>query len=149
MNIAIGVLLVVAGAILALPVIGVVDAAALTRLYGVAFDEPNVVILMRHRAVMFGLVGAFVIYAAFRPALRPLAFVAAFVAIGSFLAIALASGGYNAQLRTVVIADVVALAAALAALALHALARRRAAHGDGVVMESVRDRRSTGSSSRD
>ena len=125
MNIAIGVLLVIVGAILALPVVGVVDAAALARLYGVAFDEPNVVILMRHRAVMFGLVGAFVIYAAFRPALRPLAFVAAFVAIGSFLAIALTAGGYNASVGKVVIADVVALAAAFAALALHALARRQ------------------------
>jgi len=126
MNLAIAILLVAVGAILALPLAGVVDAAALTRLYGIAFDDANLVILMRHRAVMFGLLGAFVIYAAFKPALRVPAFVAATVAIGAFLWIALSAGGYNAALRTVVVADVVALGLTVVAIALHAMARRAA-----------------------
>ncbi len=124
MNLAIAALLCIVGAILALPVAGVVDAAALTRLYGIAFDDPNLVILMRHRAVLFGLLGAFVVRAAFKPALRVPAFVAAAVAIGAFLWIALSVGGYNAQLRTVVIADVVALGLTVVAVVLHAIARR-------------------------
>ncbi|MDC8015676.1 hypothetical protein [Tahibacter soli] len=123
MNLAIAVLLTLVGAILALPVAGVVDAAALTRLYGIAFDDPDLVILMRHRAVLLGLIGAFVICAAFRPALRVPAFVAASVAIGAFLWIALSAGGYNAALRTVVIADVVALGLTAAAIVLHAISR--------------------------
>lgn len=124
MNTAIALLLAIVGAILALPVVGVVDAASLTRLYGIAFDDPNLVILMRHRAVLFGLLGAFVIYAAFKPALRPLAFVGATVAIGAFLWIALSVGGYNAALHTVVVADVVALGLTAVAIALHLIARR-------------------------
>jgi hypothetical protein len=125
MNTIIAIALVIVGVILALPVIGVVDAAALSRLYGVAFDDPNVVILMRHRAVMFGLVGAFVIVAAFRPELRPLAFAAALIAAGTFLWIALSTGGYNAQLRTVVIADVIAIVLTVVAIALHLASRSR------------------------
>lgn len=125
MNTIIAIALVIVGVILALPVIGVVDAAALSRLYGVAFDDPNVVILMRHRAVMFGLVGAFVIVAAFRPELRPLAFAAAIIAAGTFLWIALSTGGYNAQLRTVVIADVIAIVLTVVAIALHLASRWR------------------------
>ena len=124
MNLAIAVLLTLVGAILALPVAGVVDAAALTRLYGIAFDDPDLVILMRHRAVLLGLIGAFVICAAFKPALRVPAFVAASVAIGAFLWIALSAGGYNAALRTVVIADVVALGLTVVAIVLHAISRR-------------------------
>ena len=38
--------------------------------FGIALDEPNLQILMRHRAVLFGLLGALLVAAAFIPALR-------------------------------------------------------------------------------
>jgi hypothetical protein len=42
-----------------LPVSGVFGAKRLAALYGISFNDPNQAILMRHRAVLFGLLGAF------------------------------------------------------------------------------------------
>lgn len=126
MKLAVSLLLAVVAAIHLLPVAGVVDAAALTRLYGVAVDDPNLAILLRHRAVLFAIVGGVLLYAAFRPALQPTAFVVGLVSVVAFLWLAWSTGGYNAALRTVVIADVVALACLVVAVALYALARRHA-----------------------
>jgi hypothetical protein len=92
---------------------GVLGAARLTALYGLPFDDPTLALLMRHRAVLFGLLGAFLSYAAFRPALQPLAFGAGFASVLSFLWLAWATPGYNAALARVVTADLVALAALL------------------------------------
>ena len=70
-------------------------AERLAALYGLDFSEPNLSILMRHRAVLFGLFGAFLVFAAFRPSLQAIAFIAAFVSVLSFLLLAWSSGGYN------------------------------------------------------
>eukprot|EP01036_Dinobryon_divergens_P058452 gene58452-biopygen48509 len=65
---------------------------------------------MRHRAVLFGLLGAFFCYAAFRPQQQALALVAGFVSVASFLLLAWTVGGSNAQLARVFAADLLALA---------------------------------------
>jgi len=109
MNIIISVLLMIVAVIHLLPLSGVLSAKRLTTLYGLSFDEPNLEILMRHRAVLFGLLGIFLIYAAFHVELQPIAFVAGFVSVLSFIFIAKSVGSYNAALRKVVIADWVAL----------------------------------------
>jgi hypothetical protein len=101
--------LLVAAVIHLLPVAGVLGAARLSTLYGLTMDEPNLVILMRHRAVLFGLLGVFLAIAAFRPALQPMAFIAGFVSVLSFLYLAWSVGGYNAQVGRVFMADIVAL----------------------------------------
>jgi len=92
-----------------LPLSGVLGAERLAALYGLPFDEPNLAILMRHRAVLFGLLGLFLVYAAFQPTLQALAFVAAFASVGSFLWLAGSASGVNPQLGRVVTADWVAL----------------------------------------
>ncbi len=101
--------LVVVGIIHLLPLGGVAGSARLEALYGTGGLDTNLVILLRHRAVLFGLLGAFLLYCAFRPALQPLALLAGFLSIASFLWLALSTGGYNVQLARVVRADVVAL----------------------------------------
>ena len=103
-------MLVVVAVIHLLPLSGALGAGRLTGLYGIAFDEPNLAILMRHRAVLFGLLGAFLLFAAFRPALQTAALVAGFVSVVSFLYLAWSVGSYNAQLGRVFAADIVALA---------------------------------------
>jgi hypothetical protein len=102
-------LLVVVGIIHLLPVSGVLGSERLSILYGIAFDEPNLEILMRHRAVLFGLLGAFLVYAAFKPAVQSLALVAGFVSVISFIAIAWSVGEYNESIRKVFLADIVAI----------------------------------------
>ena len=72
-------MLVVVAIIHLLPLSGVLGGARLSVLYGLSFDDPNLAILMRHRAVLFGLLGAFLLYAAFRPGYQLASFVAGFV----------------------------------------------------------------------
>jgi len=103
--------LVVAGIIHLLPLSGAMGAERLATLYGLDFSEPNLSILMRHRAVLFGLLGAFLVFAAFRSSLQAIAFIAAFVSVLSFLLLAWSSGGYNTLVGRVVTADLVALVA--------------------------------------
>jgi len=101
--------LLIAAVIHLLPVTGVLGVERLTVLYGLAFDDPNLEILMRHRAVLFGLLGLLLLLAAFRRSLQPVAFVAGLVSIVSFVWIAKATGSYNPEIARVVTADVVAL----------------------------------------
>ena len=101
--------LIVAGIIHLIPITGVLGADRLTSLYGLPLTEPNLVILMRHRAVLFGLLGAFMVYASFRPALQVPAFIAGFVSVLSFFWIAWSANGYNDAVARIVAGDVVAL----------------------------------------
>ncbi|MFN9979701.1 MAG: phosphopantetheine adenylyltransferase, partial [bacterium] len=71
--------------------------------------DPNLEILMRHRAVLFGMLGAFLIYAAFRPGLQLAALIAGAVSVISFVVIAVLVGGYNTGIARVVTADIVAV----------------------------------------
>jgi hypothetical protein len=102
-----------------LPLVGVLGPQRLQALYGLAFDEPNLLILMQHRAVLFGLLGAFLLWAAFKPALVALALLAGLVSVLSFLGFALAAPGYNTLIARVVLADWLALALLVVAAALH------------------------------
>jgi hypothetical protein len=101
--------LVVVGVVHLLPLSGVLGGERLAALYGLSFNDPNLAILMRHRALRFGLLGSFLIFAAFRPAFQPLAFVAGFASVISFLWLAWFVGGYNEHLGRVVAADIGAL----------------------------------------
>jgi len=121
---AISVLLAIVAAIHLLPLAGVLGARRLQSLYGLPFDEPNLLLLMQHRAVLFGLLGAFLLAAAFRPAWTLPALVGGFVSVISFLVLAWTVGSHNAQLGRVVLADWIALGCLVAAALLHALARR-------------------------
>lgn len=108
-------LFIITGIIHILPLSGVLGAERLAALYGLSFNEPNLAIMMRHRAVLFGLLGVFMIYAAFRPDLQLLGLIAGGVSVVPFIAIALSVGGYNDAIRRVVLADWVALASLVGA----------------------------------
>lgn len=119
MNKLIALLLLIAGIIHLLPLAGVLGGERLNALYGLALDEPNLQILMRHRAVLFGLLGALLVAAAFIPGLRTLALLGGLLSVISFLLLAWSAPLYNEALRRVVVADWVALACLLLALPLH------------------------------
>jgi hypothetical protein len=102
-------MLVVVAIIHLLPLSGVLGGERLVALYGLSFNDPNLAILMRHRAVLFGLLGLFLLFAAFRPQFQAIAFIAGFVSVVSFLWLAWSVGGYNTQVAGVFTADIVAL----------------------------------------
>ncbi len=116
-------LLVLVGIIHLLPVSGVMGVERLSALYGVSLGDANLEILMRHRAVLFGLLGLFLLYAAFKQSLQSLAIIAGLVSVVSFIAIAWSVGGYNESVRKVVIADIIAVVALVAAGAIHIVSR--------------------------
>ena len=116
-------MLIVVGVIHLLPLGGVLGSGKLTSLYGLDFNEQNLEILMRHRAVLFGLLGAFMVFAAFKPAYQTIAFVGGFISVLSFLYLAWSVGGYNAQVGRVVLADVVALGCLIMGSAAHIVLR--------------------------
>ena len=118
-------MLVVVAIIHLLPLSGVLGSERLAALYGLSVDEPNLAILMRHRAVLFGLLGSFFLFAAFRPQFQILAFRAGFVSVISFLWLAWSVGGYNAQVARVFMADIVALAYLIIGLAAYVYVRSR------------------------
>lgn len=111
-------LILLVGLVNLLPVSGVLSSDRLQALYGVALENPDVVILMRHRAVLFGVVGGLLVVSAFYPSLRPAGYAAGFVSMLSFVLIAWFVGSYNAELRRVVVVDLVASVALLGALLL-------------------------------
>jgi len=117
--------LLVTGVIHLLPLAGVTGAPRLATLYGVDIADPNLLLLMRHRAVLFGLLGVYFIGAALRPAWRTSALVAGFVSVVSFLVLAWLGDATNAQIGRVVAADLVAFACLVVAAAIHAFGARR------------------------
>jgi hypothetical protein len=103
--------LLVVAVIHLLPVPGVMGADALHRLYGISFSDPDTVVLMRHRAVLFGLLGAVLAYAAFRPAVQGLALIAGWISVIAYLGLWWSAHSSNPALHRVAVADLVALAA--------------------------------------
>jgi hypothetical protein len=102
-------MLLIVGIIHLLPLSGVLSANRLQMLYGIVVEDPNLEILMRHRAVLFGLLGAFLVTAAFLPSLQLPALIAGFASVVSFLFLAAAVGTFNEQVNRVVMADKVAV----------------------------------------
>lgn len=102
-------MLILVGIIHLLPLSGVLGAERLFTLYGIGFQDPNILILMRHRAVLFGIFGVYLVIAAFRPTWQFWAFGTAFLSTGSFMLLAWSTGGYNPELHRVFLVDLVAL----------------------------------------
>ncbi|MCE3285395.1 MAG: hypothetical protein K0R70_1651 [Steroidobacteraceae bacterium] len=126
MRLLISAMLLIVAVIHLLPLQGVLGPERLSALYGLEIAEPNLAILMRHRAILFGLLGLFFLVAAFRPELQFGAIVVGFASVLSFLWIAWSVDGYNAQVRRVVVADEVAMACLVVAAGALWYLRRQA-----------------------
>jgi len=108
-----------------LPLVGVLSIDKLNMLYGLKIDDPNLEILLRHRAVLFGLLGLFLLYAAFKQYLHLIAFIATFVSILSFICLCWLVPSYNEELLRILRVDIVALVIAATGLFAHFLNRKK------------------------
>ncbi|MGH8518482.1 MAG: phosphopantetheine adenylyltransferase, partial [Panacagrimonas sp.] len=104
-----------------LPAIGMISAARLAGLYGVAPADPTILLLLRHRAVLFAVLGLGFGAAAFVPALRVPAAVLSLVTMLSFVWLAQAHA-HGGAIRRVVRVDVVVSVLVAAALIATAVA---------------------------
>lgn len=105
-ELAITVILVVVGLVNFAPLAGVISSTALGRAYGIDPPTGDQEILLRHRAVLFGLVGALIIASAFRTELQILAVVMGAASMLSFVALAWSVGTPGPKIRKVVAIDV-------------------------------------------
>lgn len=110
--------LLAVGLINAAPVMGLVSAERLQALYGIALEDSNLVLLMRHRALMLGLLGSFVLASIWLPAWRLPAMGAVGLSMVVFLLLAGAPSGLNAAVRKVYWIDLALCIALLPALVL-------------------------------
>ncbi|MBO9427027.1 hypothetical protein J7444_19990 [Labrenzia sp. R4_1] len=108
-----------------LPLSGVLGVTQLQSLYGLSIDDPNLEILMRHRAVLFGLLGVFLIFASFKPPLQMIALIGGFASTATFCVLAWKVGQYNAAIGKVVYIDVGLSVLALIAIFVQALRMMR------------------------
>ena len=107
MNRIITALLILVGLINFFPVLGVLSAEVIANAYNIPAPEGELLILMRHRALLFGVVGSIILVSAFRQQLQPTAMVAAFVSMVGFIALTLSSGEHNEKIYNVILIDVV------------------------------------------
>lgn len=110
--------LIGAGLINVAPVLGVLSAHQISQGYGVDVSGPDLEILLRHRAVLFGLLGVFILYSTYRKDLQDVAIAGGLISMSSFIILALSVGGYGAPLEPIIIADVIGCVFLLLALAL-------------------------------
>lgn len=108
-NIIISILLLIVGTINFLPVIGVLSAETLSGAYSVDLIGNDIVILMRHRALLFGIVGGFTLYSVIKPSYQSAAIVMAAISMLGFLYFVWAAGDYNASMYKIAIIDLVGI----------------------------------------
>lgn len=109
MNAMIIVGLLVGGIVNLLPLPGALGSAGLARLYGIRTDDPDLLIMLRHRSAVFAVIGVLLLAAIVRPELQAAAILAGLASAATFVVIAWQTGRYSSAIRRVVIADVVAV----------------------------------------
>jgi hypothetical protein len=110
--------LLLVGALNTLPVLGLLSAGRLQALYGVAIADPDLLLLMRHRALLFGLLGGMALASIALPALRLPAMLAVGLSMLGFVLLAGAPAELSAPLRKVYWIDVALCLVLLPALVL-------------------------------
>lgn len=108
-----------AAAIKLAPLVGVLSNEVLLQLYAVPVDSAELSLLLRHRAVLFGIVGGLLLAAAFMPRLRTQAGIAGIVSMLSFILLYWITGANNENLQRVALIDSVVLVVFTIAFILH------------------------------
>ncbi|MEV6425253.1 hypothetical protein [Streptomyces sp. NPDC051662] len=106
-------LFVVVGAVNLLPGVVALAPSQIATAYGVSVDGPDsadLTVLLRHRAVLLGLVGIALLCAAFIPSMRVPALVGGAVSMGSFLLFAYSTPALNDATMRVARIDIAAIA---------------------------------------
>lgn len=122
MQIGTRVCLLVVGLINFLPVLGLASAQQLESAYGVVLASEELQILMRHRALLFGVLGGFVLVSVFKPVYQTAAMLMAGISMIGFAALVLSASGYNTEIAKVLSVDFVGIGFLALALVLRSRA---------------------------
>lgn len=100
-------LLFVVGVINFLPIIGMLSLGKINQAYGLNVTDNNLEILLRHRALLFGLIGGFIIYSVFKPQHQMAAITLAAISMFGYLYFFWSVGGSNSALLNVAKIDII------------------------------------------
>lgn len=98
-----------------LPVIGALSAKRLESIYGIPVEGPDLAVLLRHRAVLFGILGGLLVAGIVHDDYRWIGLIAVLVSDLKYAALCLIHRDHNAQLAKVLRADVVSIVALVVA----------------------------------
>lgn len=121
MKIIVSSILFIVSVIHLLPVVGVLGTESLTKLYGVSISDSNTEILLRHRAVLFSIIGLFLLLSVFKTEYQLIAICIGLISVASFLLLTWSIEGLNSEISRVVKVDWVALALLIVAGAINIL----------------------------
>lgn len=93
------VFIVIAACLQMLPLTGIYGRQTLKHQYDLDFDDNNMRILIKHRAALFGMIGFFMVYAAFDSQLQHYAIAAGLVNACTFILIAKLTKPYSVAIR--------------------------------------------------
>ncbi len=115
----------IVGLINFLPVLGLFSVAELSQAYGIEFNSNELEVLMRHRALLFGILGGFVLYSLFKASLRAPALVMSGVSMIGFLLLGWIVGDVNDELMKITYVDVVGILCLVIAIVLQFVLNKR------------------------
>jgi len=110
--------LVIVGLINFLPIAGLLGVKNLEAAYKVHLPSGDLVILMQHRALLFGLLGGFILYSAFVPIYQNASIVMAAISMVSFAVLVHSVGSSNPAILKVLYVDYVGIFFLLIAIIL-------------------------------
>jgi len=105
LNVFVSLALFITGVIHMMPVIGVFGIERLQTLYGIDRVSDDLELLLRHRAVLFGIIGCLMLYSLFESRLRLIAVSVGLASMLSFIALAQISDDIGPELKMVVWID--------------------------------------------
>lgn len=109
LDLLVAIVLFVVGLVNLLPLAGVLSSRALAEAYGI--DEPSgdLALLLRHRAVLFGIVGGILLTSVFVPPLQLTAIVVGYISMASFVLLAVMEKSIGQKLVRVKNIDIAAI----------------------------------------
>lgn len=102
-------LLFIVGVINFLPAFALVSLEQVNHSYGLSVTDSNLAILLRHRALLFGVLGGFVLFSVFKPQYQATAMVMAMISMLGYLGVLLLVGDANQELLTIAKIDIVGI----------------------------------------
>lgn len=114
-------ILLIVGIVHLAPVIGALSGERLFSLYGVNVSDPNIELMMRHRAILFGLLGGLMLYSIFHPLYVTVILSIALFSTISFVILAVDVGmnELNSNVKKVFFIDIFCCAMVIFALLIH------------------------------
>jgi hypothetical protein len=111
-------LLFLVGVINFLPIVGMLSLDKINQAYGLSVTDNDLEILLRHRALLLGLIGGFVIYSVFNPHYQIAAIILAAISMLGYLYFSWSIGGGNPALVKVAQIDIIGVVLLLVAVVL-------------------------------